>query len=59
MDVRLEAAGLRADLATVDALARVALGLRREGHRLLLANAEPQLLALVDLVGLGEALPRG
>jgi hypothetical protein len=42
----------RADLGTVDALARLALTARRMGARLVVRNASPELRALLDLAGL-------
>ncbi|MFF3288061.1 STAS domain-containing protein [Streptomyces sp. NPDC003023] len=42
------------NLSAVDALARLHLTARRRGSRLRLRNAEPGLLALLDLVGLPE-----
>ena len=48
-----DAAALTAvDLATVDALARLALTARRMGARLVVRNASPQLRALLELAGL-------
>ena len=46
----------RADLATVDALARASLNARRFGARLRLTNASPALQELIAFVGLGEVL---
>lgn len=43
-----------ADLAAVDALARLRLTARRRGCRLHLRSATPELLALLALVGLAE-----
>lgn len=45
------------DAATVDALARLQLTAQRLGRRLHLRHASPELRELVELVGLGEALP--
>ncbi|NUK07975.1 STAS domain-containing protein [Streptomyces lunaelactis] len=45
----------RPDLAAVNAVARLQLTARRMGCRILLRNAAPELRALLDLVGLGEA----
>jgi hypothetical protein len=45
------------DLATVDALARLALAARRSGRELRLVNASPELRGLLGLVGLGGVLP--
>ncbi|WP_262006989.1 STAS domain-containing protein [Streptomyces sp. FIT100] len=46
-----------ADLTAVNAIARLRLTARRLGRCLLLRNAAPELLALLDLVGLGEDGP--
>jgi anti-anti-sigma regulatory factor len=43
------------NLAAVNALARLQLTARRLGCRIRLRNAGPELQALLDLVGLGEA----
>lgn len=52
-DVICDVAGLtHADLAAVDALARLALTARRLGHRLRFRGAGGELLLLLDLVGL-------
>ena len=48
---------LPADLAAVDALARLQLALRRRGRSLRLSGASDALRALIELVGLGEVLP--
>ncbi|MFF8642178.1 STAS domain-containing protein [Streptomyces sp. NPDC015345] len=45
-----------ADLATVDAVARLHLAARRAGGRIRLRNPTPALLALLGLVGLTELL---
>lgn len=56
-EVICDAGGLtHANLAAVSAVARLQLTARRLGCRILLRNAGPELLALLDLVGLGEAL---
>ena len=55
--VRVEAGGLKADAAAVDALARLALRLRRRGYQLMLGHASRELLDLIELAGLSEALP--
>ena len=44
------------DIATVDALAQLALAAKRLGLELRLADAPKELLELVALTGLGEAL---
>jgi hypothetical protein len=45
------------DIGTVDALARFALGARRLGCEVRLAQASPRLLELIDLAGLSYVLP--
>ena len=52
-----EVAGVAADAAAVDALARLALLARREGCAVRLCGASAQLRALVACVGLAEVLP--
>jgi ABC-type transporter Mla MlaB component len=54
--VCLDVADLNADAATVDALARLALRLRRCGYRLELRRPSSELLDLIDLTGLADAL---
>ena len=46
-----------ADMATVDALARLALRARRMGCAVSLRDPSTELLELVGLAGLGEVLP--
>ncbi|WP_411082143.1 STAS domain-containing protein [Streptomyces sp. cmx-18-6] len=46
----------RADLLLVEALARLALVARRAGRRLRLRRVTPELRALLDLVGLTDAV---
>lgn len=46
----------RTDLALVEALARLQLAARRRGTRVRVRGAEPELLALLELVGLGDVL---
>ncbi|THA69281.1 STAS domain-containing protein [Streptomyces sp. A0958] len=47
---------VRPDLTTVEAIARLSLTARRAGgRRLRLRGTPPELRALLDLVGLGEA----
>jgi hypothetical protein len=48
--------GARPTAATVDSLARLALLLRREGSRLVLRQASPELVALIAFMGLTEVL---
>ena len=45
-----------ADLATVDALARASLNARRQGVRLRVVNASPELQGLLSFAGLDEVL---
>jgi ABC-type transporter Mla MlaB component len=45
-----------ADLAAVDALARLQVVASRRGHRLQLHGADGGLVELVELVGLGEVV---
>jgi ABC-type transporter Mla MlaB component len=49
--------GLKADAAALDALARVALSLRRCGYQLRLRHASLELLELIELAGLTGVLP--
>jgi hypothetical protein len=51
-----DARPLPAELATVDALARVTLLLRRRGIRLELGGVSPALRELIDLAGLAAVL---
>ncbi|MEU2154914.1 STAS domain-containing protein [Streptomyces sp. NPDC019396] len=52
-----DAAGLTvADLTAVEAIVRLRLTARRLGWELRLCNAGPELIGLLELVGLGEAL---
>jgi anti-anti-sigma regulatory factor len=48
--------GARPTAATVDSLARLALLLRREGSRLVLRSASPDLVQLIAFMGLTEVL---
>jgi anti-anti-sigma regulatory factor len=48
--------GIQPSAATVDALARLALALRRQGSRLRLRHASPELVELIELMGLAEVL---
>jgi ABC-type transporter Mla MlaB component len=41
------------DAATVDVLAQMLLSARRRGYSLRLGNPSPQLLELIDFMGLG------
>ena len=44
------------DLAVVDTLARLALTARRHGAAIRVRNAGPELLGLIEFVGLGDVL---
>jgi len=46
-----------ADLRTVDALARLALGVRRLGLAVRLSDPPPELRELLDLAGLHDVVP--
>jgi hypothetical protein len=54
--LRCDVTGVPADAVAVDALARVALALRRGGARLELCGASEALCALVTFMGLAEVL---
>lgn len=54
--VRCDVSGVGADAVTVDALARLQAVARRNGCVVVLVNAAPELLGLVDLMGLSEVL---
>jgi ABC-type transporter Mla MlaB component len=49
--------GLKADAATVDALARLQLAARRQGRSITLLGASEELRALIAFMGLQEVLP--
>jgi len=49
--------GAEADVATVDALARLQLKAKRLGCRMWLRNASAELLQLVAFMGLADVLP--
>ncbi len=51
-----QVADVAADAVAVDALARLALAARRSGCEVRLRGASPELLALVELIGLAEVL---
>ncbi len=53
----VDVAGLVGDADVLDALARLALDLKRSGYRLRLRNASPGLIGLIELSGLSQALP--
>ena len=48
--------GARPTAATVDSLARLALMLRRDGSRLVLRGAAPELVELIAFMGLADVL---
>jgi ABC-type transporter Mla MlaB component len=54
---RCDVAGVEPDAVTVDALARLQLAARRRGCQVRLRNASPDLLRLVDFMGLRDVLP--
>ena len=45
------------DLGTIDALACLALSIRRRGGRIWLRNADPALCELIELAGIAAVLP--
>jgi ABC-type transporter Mla MlaB component len=53
----VEVAEIAPDAVAVDALARLALVARRHGCSVLLRGASPQLLLLVQFIGLADTLP--
>jgi hypothetical protein len=57
--VTCDVGGLRADLVTVDALARMQLAARRAGSQVRLVNPSGELLELLELCGLSSFLPAG
>ena len=57
--VTCDASAAHVDLGLVGALARLALVTRRHGCPLRVRGAGPDLIGLVDLLGLGEVLPVG
>jgi hypothetical protein len=52
------AAVVQPDVVTVEALARLRLTARRHGWRLVVSGAGPELLQLVRLLGVADALPQ-
>ena len=48
--------GVQPSAATIDALARLAVALRRQGSRLRLRHASPELIDLIEFMGLAEVL---
>jgi ABC-type transporter Mla MlaB component len=51
-----DVAGIAADAVAVDALARLGLAARRLGCDVRLRGASPELLALVDFIGVADVL---
>jgi hypothetical protein len=51
-----EVGGIDADAVAVDALARLALAARRSGCEVRLRGASPELLGLVEFVGLSDTV---
>jgi anti-anti-sigma regulatory factor len=54
--LRCEVAGVAADAAALDALARLALLARRRGCELRICGASPELRSLITLAGLADVL---
>jgi hypothetical protein len=54
--VWLDVAGMKPDVSAVDELARLALCLRRCGYQLKLREPSEELLDLIELTGLSDAL---
>ncbi|MFN0153733.1 MAG: STAS domain-containing protein [Gaiella sp.] len=54
--VTCDVAGVQPDAVTVEALARLQVAARRRGCRVRLRYASPQLLDLVELMGLSHVL---
>jgi hypothetical protein len=52
----LDLSGAPATAATVDGLARLALSLKRRGRRLRARHASAELIQLIELMGLADAL---
>jgi ABC-type transporter Mla MlaB component len=52
-----DVAGVDPDAVTVDALARLQLAARRRGCQVRLRHASPELLDLVEFMGLTDVLP--
>ena len=55
LDLRVDKC-VRADLAAIDALARLQLEVRRTGYEVRLLDVPDDLRALIDFAGLGEVL---
>jgi ABC-type transporter Mla MlaB component len=54
--VSVDVGSINPDAAAIDALARLALGLRRCGYELRLLHPSQELLDLIELVGLSQTL---
>jgi len=54
----LDVGGLAPDAVTIDVLARLQLGARRQGCRIALEGASRDLLELVAFMGLADVLPQ-
>ena len=52
-----DVSGVEPSVVTVDALARLQLGARRNGYRIRLRNTSSALCELVAFMGLGDVLP--
>jgi len=52
----LDLSGARSTAATVDVLARLALSFKRRGEQLRLRHAPPELVELIEFMGLAEVL---
>jgi anti-anti-sigma regulatory factor len=48
--------GVQPSATTIDALARLAVALRRQGSRLRIRHASPELVELIEFMGLEEVL---
>lgn len=55
--VRIDVHDVTADAVAIDSLARLALRLRRRGFQLELIRPSRELLELIELTGLADALP--
>ena len=55
--VRCDVDGIEPDAVTVDALARLQLAAKRRGCTVVLECASPELLEIVQLMGLDRVLP--
>jgi len=54
--IAVDLSGLPPELASIEALARLQLGVRRLGGRLELHGASTQLIQMIRFVGLGDVL---